>query len=144
MRLTASHAAGSSPLPHTGTSAAALVLFMRYTLAGDGWSASTMRAGWLSSMSALGTPTSTTVPILSPAPATPSAASAFTAAVRRSSEAWATPIAPMYGMPVPLLVAFVPGSNVTLALPVATVRLRLRSMPVLSRISAESVPLTSV
>ena len=112
---------------------------MRYTLAGDDWLASTMRAGASSTSSAVRLPTSTTVPILSPVAAVPSAASA---APRRSSAATVTLIRPVYGEPP--LVMFVPGSNVTVALPVFMVVLRAGNVPVWRRIAAESVPLTVV
>ena len=139
MRLFASHAAGSAPLPHMGTSVVALVLFMRYTLAGDDWLASTMRAGASSASSAVWLPTSTTVPILSPVAAVPSAASA---APRLSSAATVTLITPVYGEPP--LVTFVFGANVTAALSVATVTFRGGNVPVWRLIAAASVPLTVV
>ena len=95
------------------------VLFMWYIPAASGWPASTIRAGLLSDMSTPESPISTTMAILPGAPPPPpdSAASAAMAALRLSSLATVTLIVPVYGMPVPLSVMFVPGASATLAGP---------------------------
>ena len=129
--LPASHPLGSEASPHAGTTAVSFALSMRYTVAGDGWSLSTMRAGRLSARSTPGSPISTTVPIPPPAPPSPRPS---IAAARLSAAASVTLIAPACG--IPPLVTFVPGSNVTEAAAVSTVRALGGSMPVGTEIAA--------
>ena len=90
---------------------------MWYSVAPGGWFRSHTAATLLSVMSALGSPISTTVPILPPAPTCPSPASAPMAASRLSPLATATLSGPVCGTPAPVLVKLVCGANATAATP---------------------------
>ena len=143
MRFT-SQPLGSSVLPHSVISATLPLLFMWYTLAGDGWSASSRRAGLSSAMSVPGSPISTTMPILSRAPLSPSRATPEPAASRRSSAALVTLIVPVYGSRVPATVMFVSAANVTSAASALTVTFSEESMPPGTTIAAAPPRLTTL
>ena len=88
---------------------------MWYSVAPGGWFRSHTAAMLLSVMSASGSPISTTVPILPPAPTCPSPSSAPMAASRLSPLATVTLSCPVCGTPVPVLVKLVRGANATAA-----------------------------